>query len=749
MKRREFLSLASIPLIADRSDAARLVQASVKPYCGAPTLFLDSQPVSYRALWVSAPAPDKWESAAAARCAAEAGIHTYAFDVGSGIEWSGPASGRTIPYDFATLEARFERILEVDPQACWHLRCQLEIGADDWWSKLYPDELELHSNGKRYTQSFASLVWREQAKQFLRAYVQRLSETGLLERVIAFQVGAGHTGEWVKGETSMYGVCGDYSTPMRRRFREWLRARYHADIVGLREAWNDPQIGFDTAEVPSPQEQLNARHFIFRDPRQEQKVIDYFRCLAELCAEAITDFCRTIKQATGGRKLAGAFYGYLLDLAWNGGFFAERPDSDYSTYQRSGHLGLPLVLDSPYVDFLVSPYSYGFRHIGGDGPSMIPAESARVHGKLVLIEDDTRTYIDSDSNYGHAANLSESLAILRRNFAGAMTRGQGMWWASWKIDPAKEPAFLSLLGEFERLGSRLVHTDRASAAEVAVLVDDESLFYETSLNYFDVPGIFQQHLWGLPHMGTPFDVHLLQDLAAGRLRAYKLYVFLNAFRIDRARRENLARQVRRDNRVALWIYAPGYVQDDLSPDHMTELTGFRFGYGERPWGPLVHITQFDHRITKGLSQDLFWGTNNKLGPLFYVDDPSATVLGQVVHSQGNCRPGFAVKAFPNWTSLYVAAPNIPANVLRNIARFAGAHIYSDDGDVIYASHDLLGIHTVSGGARLLRLPHPVEGVLDVFQEKTVARNTAAFKVELPPASTALYLLRHKSLTKVL
>jgi len=40
-------------------------------------------------------------------------------------------------------------------------------------------------------------------------------------------------------------------------------------------------------------------------------------------------------------------------------------------------------------------------------------------------------------------------------------------------------------------------------------------------------------------------------------------------------------------------------------------------------------------------------------------------------------------------------------------------------------------------------------VLDVFQEKTVARNTAAFKVELPPASTALYLLRHKSLTKVL
>jgi hypothetical protein len=742
MKRREFLSLASVPLMAGQPDPARATQAGVKPYRGAPTLFLDSRPASYAALWVSAPAPDKWESAAAARLAAEAGIHTYAFDVGSGIEWAGPAPGRTIPYDFTTLEARFGRILEVDPQARMHLRCQLEIGADDWWSKLYPDELELHSNGRRYTQSFASLVWRDQAKQFLRAYIQRLGETGLLDHVIAFQVGAGHTGEWVKGETSMYTVCGDYSAPMRRRFREWLRSRYHADIAQLREAWNDPDIAFETAEAPGAQEQLNARQFIFRDPRQEQKVIDYFRCLAELCAEALTDFCRTIKEATEGRKLAGAFYGYLLELAWNGGFFAERPDSDYSTYQRSGHLGLRVVLDSPYVDFLVSPYSYGFRHIGGDGPSMLPAESARLHGKLVIIEDDTRTHIDSDPNYGRAADLAESVAILRRNFAGAVTRGQGMWWASWKIDPAREPAFLPLLKECERLGSRLVHTDRTSAAEVAVLVDDESLYYETSLNYFDVPGIFQQRLWGLPHMGTPFDVHLLQDLADGRLRAYKLYVFLNAFRLDRARRENLAGQLCRDHRVALWIYAPGYVQDDLSPEHMTDLTGFRFGLGERPWGPLVHITQFEHPISKGLPQDLFWGTNSKLGPLFYVDDPSATVLGQVVYSQGNCKPGFAVKTFPNWTSVYAAAPNIPAGVLRNVARFAGAHIYSDDGDAIYASHDLLGVHTVSGGARLLRLPHAVKEVVDLYQERTVARDTAAFEVELPPAATAFYLLRH-------
>ncbi|HZT28895.1 MAG TPA: hypothetical protein VFA33_03360 [Bryobacteraceae bacterium] len=586
-------------------------------------------------------------------------------------------------------------------------------------------------------------AWREQANDFLRAYIQRLSETGLLERVTAFQVGAGHTGEWVKGETSMYSVCGDYSAPMRRRFREWLRARYHADLAALRAAWNDPGITFETAEVPAAGEQLHARNFLFRDPRQEGRVIDYFRCLADLSAEAVTDFCRTVKEATAGRKLAGAFYGYLIELAWNGGFFAERPDSDYSTYQRSGHLGLRRVLESPHVDFLVSPYSYGFRGIGGDGPSMLPVESARVHGKLVLIEDDTRTHIDSDPNYGRTATLAESVAILRRNFAGAVVRGQGMWWASWKTDPAKEPAFLPLLREFERLGTLLLDTDRTPSAEVAVLVDDESLFYESCLNNFDIPGIFQQRLWGLPHMGAPFDTCLLQDLVEGRLRPYKLYVFLNAFRLDRTRRDRLAAQLRRDHRAALWIYAPGYLEDDPSLKHMTELTGFRFGAGERPWGPLVHVTNFAHPVTRGLPQDLFWGTNNKLGPIFYVDDPAATVLGEVVYSQGNCKPGMTVKTFPDWTSIYVAAPNIPAPVLRNAARFAGAHIYNGDGDVIYANRDVLGVHTVSGGPRLFKLPRAAEEVLDLFQDKIVARHTAAFEVSLPPASTALYRLRHQ------
>jgi hypothetical protein len=604
--------------------------------------------------------------------------------------------------------------------------------------KAYPGECEITSEGKPFGQSFASEVWRMQVNDFLKAFITHLKRTGLIDRITAFQPGAGHTGEWVKGETSMYSLCGDYSEPMRRHFRSWLRRQYSSDLAAFRAAWNRPSISFETAQVPTAEEQLQAKLYTFRDPAREQNVIDYYRCFADLSAELVIDFCHTVKEATDGKKLAGAFYGYIMDMVWNGGFFQERPESDYSTYQRSGHLGLRKVLDSPDVDFLVCPYSYGFRGIGGDAPAMQPVESARLHGKLCIIADDTRTHINPDQNYGHVYSLSESVAILQRNFAQVATHGQGIWWMFESVNPGKEPAFEPWLRSFRELGQFVLQSDRTPSAEIAVLLDDESFFYETDRINLDLPLIFQQRLWGLPRTGAPFDVYLLQDFIAGRLKPYKLYIFLNPLRLDCTRREGLNRELRKDGRVALWIYAPGYLEDAPSLEHMRELTGFKFAMGAQPWGPLVHLVDFTHPITAGLPQDLFWGTNNKFSPVFYLDDPEARVLGEVVFSQGNCKPGMGVKTFPGWASIYVAAPNIPAPILRGISSFAGVHLYSRDGDVLYATRELLAVHTVSGGARTFRLPQPAEEVYDLFARKTVARHAREFQVNLQPRSTALF-----------
>jgi hypothetical protein len=737
-------AMGEAPRPAKGQTKSGVAAAEVRPHNGSPALFLDGKPVFPAINWVSGPTPDKWDFEEQARKSAATGIHIYAFDVGKGTEWVGPGPGRTGDFDFSTVEARFARVIKADPAALFHLRVYLEPGHGDWWEKAHPDECEILSDGRRNGMSFASRVWLDEAKAFLRAYIAHFRKTGLYDRIIAYQVGAGHTGEWVKGESSMYAPCADYGEPMRRYFREWLRGRYRGDVAGLRSAWrHSPSVTFETAEVPAAGRQLEARLHTFRDPALEQDVIDYFAALAELCADAVIDLCRTVKESTGGKRLAGAFYGYLLDLAWNGGFFKERPDSDFSTYQRSGHLGLKKVLASPHVDFLVSPYSYGFRGMGGDSPSMLPAESVRLHGKLLLIEDDTRTHSDSqDPNYGQVKTFEDSRAILRRNLAHFLTHGEGAWWALWKVDPVKEPRFEGLLRELRKWGDLSMDYDRSSASEIAVLLDDESFFYETCRYDLDIPLIFQQRLWGLPRLGAPFDVFLLDDFLAGALRPYKLYVFLNPFRLDARRRSALAKELKRDGRTALWIYAPGYIKDVPALENMEETSGFRFGLGEQPWGPLVHITDFGHPVTKDLARDLSWGTNAKLAPLFFVDDPGARVLGEVVYSQGNCRPGFALKEFPEWRSIYSAAPNLPAPVLRAVARFAGVHIYSDAGDVLYANKSFLGIHTLAGGERTIRLPRRAPGIADLVAGQVIARDVAEFRAVLEPRSTSLYNIAH-------
>lgn len=733
------------PEISDQKRIDKtLFSYQIKEYNGAPALYIDGKPVFYGMWWLAAPEKDQWIRADFVReNAEETGIHIYAFDVGR-HEWAGPEEGRSDHFDFSTVEARFKRIIDIDPEARFHLRIYLEMNEHfrRWWHDLYPDEIEICSDGTDYRQSFASKVWRDQAKEFLGAYIAHLQKIGVADRIISYQVGAGHTGEWVKGKVSMYYLTGDYSEPMQRHFRAWLQRRYKGDVHALQTAWNNPGVTFETIEVPSDVEQFTTKHLTFRDPRQEHNVIDYYICLADLCSDLVIDFCRTVKEATQGRSLAGAFYGYLMELAWNAGFFSEGPDSEYSTYQRSGHLGLDKVLRSPHIDFLVSPYSYGFRGIGGEGCSMLPTESLRLHNKLYIFEDDTRTHTDTHPAYGRVRNLGESTAILRRNLAYVLTHGQGIWWLVNKgaVLPSLEPVFKPLLEQFQELGRFALMTDRTPCAEVAVLLDDESFFYETVKNDLDFPLIFKQRLTGLPRMGAPYDLYLLDDFIEGRLRPYKLYIFLNAFKLDEKRRTALKKELQRDGRVAVWIYAPGYIKDTPSLENMSDLTGFRFEKNDHPWPSYLYITNFNHPLTSGLSQDLFWGTDSRLGPQFQIHDPEADILGQVVCAQGTCQPGFGIKTFPEWTSIYISVPNIPAPVLRYIARFAKVHLYSDKGDVLYAAANLLAVHTVSGGKRNFFLPHRVEVVYDLFERKIIAQNADRFDVILDPSSTVFYYI---------
>ncbi|MFZ2641189.1 MAG: hypothetical protein WA117_09355, partial [Verrucomicrobiia bacterium] len=196
----------------------------------------------------------------------------------------------------------------------------------------------------------------------------------------------------------------------------------------------------------------------------------------------------------------------------------------------------------------------------------------------------------------------------------------------------------------------------------------------------------------MPQSGAPWDFCLLSDIGDARLPDYKLYVFLNAFRVDAARREAILRKLKRNNATALFVYAPGYFDaEGVSLNNMRSLTGIHIAKDDAEGVPQVT-----------LDGDIVVGAKNlKVSPLFYADDPDAQVIGRLVGSQ---RAGLVVKKMDGWKSVYSAAMALPPSLMRRIAREAGVHIWLESDDALYTDGQFLGVHAATDGAKRVLLP---------------------------------------------
>lgn len=684
---------------------------------GAPALFIDDEPVFAAQYWPGWGPPTTPEEQEENRRAGALGLHVYNTAIFAQT-WCGPRPGADTPYDFSALAGKFQQFLDVDPEALFHIRMVIE--APEWWRQAHPEECEMLENGKPFHQSFASDLWRREAADLLTAYIRHMQDTGLHERVIAYHPCATPWQEWAT-YNAMFDLCSDYSEPMRLHFRRWLLTRYGTDQA-LRQAWGDAAACLDTAEVPPPQVQRASQHHHFRDPVQGRWALDYFECFNELVADDIIHFCSVVKEASRHEKIVGVFYGYLMEMSWNGGFFRYDPSTQVPAYVRSGHLAVRKLLASRVVDFFSSPLAYGFRHVGGDAPFMTVHDSIKAHGKIYFAEDDSRTHRAGVTNpsYGAPKTAPEAVQILRRNFANTVCRSSAIWWAGHECACTLDEDLRACLADFRRIGDASMHLDRSSASQIAVVVDERSLPYEAFSRAFDWPGIYLQRVFGLARLGAPHDVWLLDDLVSGIAPPYRLYFFLNPFRVTAEQRAGLRAHVLRGGATVIWAYASGITDDQtFDPRLVEDLTGIRVATWDVAWGCQAMITNFEHPITAGLASNTHWGTTGDLGPSVEVVDPEATVLGIVVGGDGRCEPGVALKDMGDWQSLYVGAPNIPSQVLRGMARYAGVHIYSDHDDVLYANHAFVAVHTLRGETKRIALPEP-RPVYEVFSRRQVA-----------------------------
>jgi len=702
-------------------------RVAVRQYHGVPTLMLDDKPnpfMYYVELHVGTERITNM---------ANAGVHLYFFNA-EDIGWKGDGS-----FDYADWDARIMRLLSLDPDALVIPQFTVDGRYQQWWLPEHPEELTRTESGGSQVGvyhvegeiiSLASQLWREQAGDAVRRFVQHCWAAGYGSRIIGLLVASGVSWEWQHWGSVGEHEPTDYSAPMQAEFRKWVRREYAEDEEALRAAWRMPEVSFDTVIIPSVAERDGADHLLFRDPRTSRYVIDFYRFFQDVMADGILHYFGIVKEATRGEALAGTYYGYVVTML--GG--ARRAGD-------SGHMALSRVIESDACDFLLSPFDYSQRSVGEPTTIMSATGSVLAHGKLWGMETDLRTHLVTDPRqrgYGAPDHLDGTVSQLRRAFATCATKGLAVRWYDFSNGwIADDPRQGQVIGQLRDLADRWVEWDRSPDTEgIAVVVDEDTPAAYLSHGIEAMQWLVYRQKATFERVGAPWRVYLLDDIVSGLVPKHRAYVFLNCFHMTDEERAFIREELQSDGRTLLWMYAPGYVAEDLDVARISELTAMDFREIEemRRWS--VELDP-NHPWAEGLEPGAYPQPNIEIGPVFVPAADGAEVVGTW---QGSELPGLAVKRLDNWTSVYSAGPILSPLLLKRIMADAGVRIPVAGTEPSYVDRNLIGLHTAVTRTERLHFGTPTR-VIDLVTGEILSAACTDLEVEVEGPGTRLLRTR--------
>ncbi|GEM_PF-5124782 len=663
--------------------------------------------------------------------------------------------------DMAWNEQVNEDVFARDSQAYGILRIGI---ADGQLFDLTADQYAVTERGLRSGwPSLASQDWRDQLDDLVVDYIAWLKQQPYADRILGFQIMNMDSGEWYFDSNSegRIGAGEDYSPPMVAAFRQWLTAKYGTDAA-LQAAWNDSGVTLATAGIPTLAERDHSEENFFRSIAVEGKAIDYQTFYSKKIAETIDFAGGLFKRETGGQTLLGSMYGYHYVAA------------HYARPSNNGHYALGDVLASSTVDFISAPVKYGDRAMGVNAGPMGSFDSLALHGKMFILENDTRTHLVDGLPYRddilftpRTYSLNETLEALRRETGNQIVTGGGQY----LMDINSKGWFKQeeIWDEYQKLlsvqASRYLQSaDRQFRPDVAVIVDEDSLPYHT-LNVNQVTPtnnpygpqyhldygffhLFEQQQREMARSGVKFGYYVMSDLPSIP-DSVKTFVFLNAYRATSAQRTEI-NALKQDGNVLVFLRAPGYFNDSgSSAANISDLIGMTVAKSDYS-SPATIISNFADPATEGSGATTIggWMVGEDSGgveaeyahtPSFHVTDASAVKLGYYDGEPG--KTAFARKDMGTWTSIFSGSGPLKAGLIRSIVdNLGGAHVYSYGGkDNIRTDGKLLMVHSATGnaGIKSIALPKPSR-VVDVLNRATVGKNVSDFRYDLEAEATALF-----------
>lgn len=582
------------------------------------------------------------------------------------------------------------------------------------WQKLYPEAMTTYADGSTGEPSFASDRYWQEAESALNLLVRQLETTEEARYILGYHLDCR---EWFYDYRRGY----DYSPAAQEAFRQWLRGRYRNDVVALRAAWHDGSVTFSSASVPPYRGDAPAPTVLY-EYRKGQRYVDYLRFASEMVARRIVALSRTVKRACEGRRLVAVSYGYLLDFP----------------VPHSGHLALSEVLSAQSIDLICAPVSYRDRQPAQSGRVPVPVASVRLHGKLFVLEDDTKPHtarVETPDDYNPRCADAECTRHVRlRNAATALVHHAGVAWMDlWGEGWLQEGEVWRQAERLSALYQAHMRQRLAEAPEVAVIVDERSLMRIQSPRALLEPLILQQQEV-LAKAGIHYGVYLQSDLVRKAFPDAKLYLFLNPIQVDSEVREAIRERLQRDGKTLVWLYAVAlYDENGYTPDGPRDVAGIAIKV--QPWNSETGtvISNDRHPISERLRNKQV-GVRERVNPSFYVLDEKVTVLGEYIQTG---LPSIAVKDMDEWRSVFIGERLLNVELLRGLCRYAGVHVWSQSSDIVRVAPPLLAIHSIGDGTVHLQLPRRM-AAYDLTEGRLLAEDASSLRLNMRLGQSALY-----------
>ncbi len=699
------------PLIPIPPDAPQIVVRD-----GIPTLVRNGRVYPPFAFFGSAPDERRSQTVLEElRLASEAGVHLHFLLVEFEVDLSSVDSAVSLA---AYLLAKS---VETDPEA--QVVFRLVFVAPKGWEERYSDAAYSDQTGRSAEPSVCDSEYWDVARRSLVEFVRRMRIAPSADHIVGIHL---ERGEWFSPE----GVGYDSSPAATRGFREWARTRYLNDEVALRAAWFDGEATFDKLEVPEFHGHANEASKFIRVSRRERPWVDYHLFLSDATVHRISDLAYAVKEASEGRFLVGASYGYTFE--WS--------------HPSSGHLSLGKLLRTPEIDFIAGPPSYRSREPGGAAPFPSPIDSFPLNGKLYISEEDFKTSIGEyrePDDFNPVIKTPQALESVHwRGIGAALAHASGVCWMDlWGN------GWLKTASIWDRgARARELLTQRMAAPfgppDVAVFIDERALAYLVDETSFAL--LVQNVRESVLRSGLSAGFYLLSDLAHREtFPESKLYIFLNAWDMRPEHRAAIKGRLQRDGKVLFWLYCAGLFDTGReSLERAREVTGIALK--PQPFHSKTGTTVLNRRdpLSEAFpDRGLIGGA--RLEPSYFAIPEDANVLGE--YSQTGL-PSFVVREFSDgedpgksWKSVFMGEPVVSPALVRALGQLAGAHIWNYQDDVVHVRPPFLAVHCTGSGSRTLMLPNQWSAY-DLHSEDWVATDATNLRFQANDGGTHLFLV---------